>query len=405
MTPSEFDRGMLLERARRCGDWMVANQVTDRMDANRGRSIRSYDADTHEKLLAGNWMTGCMAMALLALWKRTGEDPYREAAVLAARYIMSLQVLDREDPHFGAIREITPQSIEFAPRDAASAAWGLAWIAEATGQSIYLDRARLFADWLVDRGMYHGWPIYAVYMDPKLDNFYSRGSFQSGAGLFLHDLFQFTGDAKYVERGLLPIASIYRDQFITDEGKLILERDPFTGAVTSPRPDEQDMPVHMINDDFGAAMMIAAAKLFSDDSYVNRAALYARWVASVQDPDGGYEQGRIPSGVPVSEMYFRDLGEILNDAGLIAAADRAMSKLLTMQYLDHPDPCVSGAFQGMYEGKEQNRWGRTCVNMRTSCYALMALLKAESKLADIWLGTHNKPFTDHRWTGLHDLVW
>ena len=43
--------------------------------------------------------------------------------------------------------------------------------------------------------------------------------------------------------------------------------------------------------------------------------------------------------------------------------------------------------------------------MRTSCYALMALLKAESKLADIWLGTHNKPFTDHRWTGLHDLVW
>jgi len=45
------------------------------------------------------------------------------------------------------------------------------------------------------------------------------------------------------------------------------------------------------------------------------------------------------------------------------------------------------------------------MNMRTTSYALIALLKAESNLADIWLGIHNKPFRDNRWVGLHDLIW
>ena len=44
-------------------------------------------------------------------------------------------------------------------------------------------------------------------------------------------------------------------------------------------------------------------------------------------------------------------------------------------------------------------------SLRTSGYALIALLKAESDLADIWLGIHNKPFRDHRHVGLHKLVW
>ena len=385
---------------------MVRNQITDRFDANKGRGIRSYDADTHEKVLTGNWMTGTMAMSLLALWRRTGNSEYLDAAVSAGRYIMSLQVMDQSDRHFGAIREITPQSIEFAPRDATSGAWGLAWLAEATGEAIYLDRARLFADWLVENGMYRGWPLYAIYMDDKLDNFYSRGSFQSGAGLFLFDMYGLTGDVKYIERGLLPIATIYRDEFITDSGKLILERDPFTGKVTHAFDENAEVvPQHAINDDFGAAMMIQASRFFGDRSFIEKTAVFARWVASIQDPDGGYFGGRIPSAVPVSEMFMRDIGGELGDARLTEAADLALAKLVSMQYVDHPDPLIRGAFNGVYEGKEPNRWGRTCVNMRTTSYALAALVKAESDIAGIWLGAHNKPFEDHRWKGTHDLVF
>ena len=405
MAQQVFNSDFLLDRSIKCGDWMIRNQITDRMDANKGRSIRSYDADTKELRLTGNWMCGTMAASLCALYKRTSDSRYLEGAINAARYILSLQVMDQTDWHFGAIREITPQSIEFAPRDATSAAWGLVWVAEATGESIYLDRARLFADWLVEKGMYRGWPLYAVYMDPKLDNFYSRGSFQSGTGLFLYDLFRLTGDTKYIERGLLPIATIYRDEFIRDDGRLVLERDPFTGRVTHEVTSLDDLPQHALNDDFGAAMMIQASRLFGDRSFVEKAALFARWVASIQEEDGGFVQGRIPSAVPVSEMYFRDLGEELGDTGLIAAADKALKKLVTMQWLDTGDPRLDGGFQGVYEGSEQKKWGRRCVNMRTSAYALIAMLKAESDLADIWLGTHNKPFQDHRWIGLHDLVF
>lgn len=395
----------LLERAVRCGEWMIRNQITDRQDANRGRSIRSYDADTGEKVLTGNWMCGTMAASLCALRKRTGNDGYLRGAELAGRYIMSLQVMDTRSEYFGAIRELTPQSIEFAPRDATSAAWGLVWLADATGDQLYLDRARLFGDWLVEKGMYNGWPLYAVYMDPKLANFYSRGSFQSGAGLFLHDLFMLSGDAKYVEKGLQPIARVYRDDFINDDGSLNLDRDLFTGEITSPRPGDTRLPQHAYNDDFGAAMMVAASRLFGDPSYMRKAALFAHWLIRNQDADGGYEGGTIPSAVPVSEMIFRDYGTLMDDRMLLDAADRTLDRILEMQYIDHPDTCIDGAFHGVYEGSKTNKRGRICVNMRTTAYSLMALLKAESDLADIWLGIHNKPFRDQRWVGTHDLVW
>jgi hypothetical protein len=396
----------LIDRAVACGDWMVRNQVTDRHDANRGRSLRSFDLATGEKLFTGNWMCGTMLSSLLALHKRTQKDEYKWAAELAGRYIISLQVMDRQDRHFGAIRELTPQSIEFAPRDATGAAWGLVWLAEATGNPLYSQRACLFADWLIEHGMYAGWPLYAIYMDDRLDNFYSRGSFQSGTGLFFHDLFMLTGDARYIERGLAPIARIYRDEFVNTDGSLVLERDPFTGRVTSPKPgDGKPTQQHAYNDDFGAAMLIAASRFFDDSSYLEKAAAFAHWLADAQDDDGGFVGDDIPSAVPVSAMIFRDVGALTGDPALLAAADKSMSKLMAMQYLNTGDPCIDGGFHGIYEGKESQQRGRTCVNMRTSAYALIAILKAESDLADIWLGIHNKPFSDHRWTGMHDLIW
>jgi len=350
-------------------------------------------------------MTGTMLMSLLALWKRTSDERYLKSAELAGRYIMSLQVMDQDDEYFGAIRELTPQSIEFAPRDAVSAAWGLVWLYEATRNHLYLRRARLFADWLIQKGMYRGWPLYAVYMDPDLENFYSRGSFHSGTGLFFHDLFLFSGDQRYIEKGLLPIATIYRDEFIRDDGSLNLDIDPFTGRVTSPVPGQARLPQHAYNDDFGAAMMIAASRFFDDPSYIQKASLFAHWLASVQEGDGSFAGGEVPSAVPVSEMIFRDIGEIMGDKTLLEHADLSLDKLLKMQWIDTGDPRIDGGFVGVYEGKDERKWGRTCVNMRTTSYALIALLKAESDLEDIWLGIHNKPFRDHRWVGLHDLVW
>jgi hypothetical protein len=219
------------------------------------------------------------------------------------------------------------------------------------------------------------------------------------------DYCEHTGDAKFIERGLKPIARIYRDDFINDDGSLNLDRDPFTREVTSPEPGQTKLPQHAYNDDFGASMMLAASRLFNDDSYMNKAALFARWLVRHQGEDGGYEGGEIPSAVPVTEMIFRDYGTLMDDQVLLSAADKTLEKLVGMQFTDTGDPRIDGGFLGVYEGTEPKRAGRMCVNMRASAYALIALLKAESDLADIWLGIHNKPFRDQRWVGTHDLIW
>ena len=209
-----MDQSQLFDRARRCAEWMLKNQITERLDANRGRCIRCCDLATGHVTLTGNWQTGVLTMCLCALHKRTGDAEFLRRAEFAGRYIMSLQVMDQSDRrYFGTLREITPQSIEVAPRDATTAAWGLVWLYNATKNPLYLQRAVLFGEWHMKHGMYAGWPLYSVYMDPAIPDHYMQGGFQSGTGLFYHDLFMASGDARFIENGFKPIAVNYRGHF------------------------------------------------------------------------------------------------------------------------------------------------------------------------------------------------
>ena len=401
-----MDKDQLLSAATACGEWMLANQVQSRMDANRGRMINCYDEETGFFRLTHSWTTGCAAMALLALHRRTKDERYLEAAVFAARYIVSLQVMDpRDTSYYGVIREITPQSIEFAPRDATSAAWALVWVYSETRDPLYLDRAVLFGRWHMEHGMHEGWPLYACYMDDTMDNFYAQGSFQSGTGLFYHDLFRASGDARFVARGFRPIATRYRDHFFNPDGSTIPERDGFTKQRTR---SDSDSRGHSHNDDFGAAMLQTAADFFHEESYREVARGFAHWLAGDQKEDGAFRSGPEPAGIPVALMYFHDLGTHYRDEALLAARRPALERLLATQFRDTANPKLDGAFQGRYENEtdpETPRYGRRCVNMRTNAYAVMALLKLESDLPDIWLGRHNQPFVDPLRKGQPHLVW
>ena len=175
----------LLDIAEKTANWMVVNQISDRLDANKGRTINYYEPASKRFSLTTSWETGGVCMGLLAMHKRTGEKIYLDRAELAGRYIMSLQIMDpREDRYYGAIRECTPQSLEFCPRDATTAAWALIWLYESTKNSEYLDRAVLFGNWHMKHGMYKGWPLWAVIMDGEFTDCFARGSFPSGPGLF-----------------------------------------------------------------------------------------------------------------------------------------------------------------------------------------------------------------------------
>jgi hypothetical protein len=404
---------IVLKAALDCAEWEIRNQARDRLDANRGRFIRSYDKASGRLIHTGNWQTGTALMSLLSVYRRTMDKKYLEAAEYAGHYIMSLQILDQYDPKFyGAIRELTPQSMEFDPRDATSAAWALVWLYKFTGEDEYLRRAVLFGDFHLKYCMCEGWPLYSFYMEKRFANFFARGSFQSGTGLFYHDLFMASKDPRYIEFGLRPIADNYLKYFLKDDGEIILEREIFTWNTRVESEQANVTPnMHLFNDDFGAAMLQTASDLFKDEKYRNGACKFAQWLAKKQDKDGGFCKGVHPSAVPVAMMCFYDLGKYYNDTTLLEAGEKALVKLLSMQYHDTGDARLDGAFKGSYEGpKDFPGGGEMCVNNRVTSYALNALIKAESDIEDIWLGRNNKKFEDplgecarkNKW---HDLKW
>ncbi|MCF7837217.1 MAG: hypothetical protein K9N49_01160 [Candidatus Marinimicrobia bacterium] len=399
-----MDNQLLLERMACCTEWQIRNQVTDRQDANRGRFIRSYDQATGHLILTGNWQTGTALMALLAVYRLTGDPRCLDAAELAGRYIMSLQVMDSADKYYGAIRELTPQSLEFAPRDATSAAWALVWLYTFTGDETYLRRAILFAEFHLKYCMCEGWPLYACYMTTELDDFLARGSFQSGTGLFYYDLFMASKDPRYIASGLRPIADNYRKYFIREDGSLVQEREIFTWA-EKPGAAEQGHTspnMHAFNDDFGAPMLWAAAGLFGDEEYRLTALRFVRWLAA--HLPGNWEH--TPSAVPMGLMYFNDFGNYYQDQELLTAREWALGALLNMQYLDRGDPKLDGAFKGRYEGAAGvPGGGARCLNNRTTSYALIALAKLAGDPENIWLGARNSPFVDPLTLGPHLLKY
>ena len=391
------DSKALLNAAQRTADWMVANQITDRLNANKGRGLGTYVKDTGYERLTANWETGCLCMCLLAMYRRTGKEIYLQRAELAGRYIMSLQIMDsREKRYYGAIREITPQSLEFCPRDATTAAWGLVWLYNATKNPLYLDRATLFGDWHMTYGMYEGWPLHGMIMDGAFTDRYAKGPFQSGTGLFYYDLFMASGDCRYIQNGMKPIAQNYRDYFFREDGSIIQQRDIFTNKEPPSHAGQEGVQyqMHEFNDDFGNAMLQTAADLFDDESYREKAYLYTRWLASVQDEDGGFLNGQAPSGIPIALMYFDELGARCSDDELLAAREKALKKVLSMQRAETGDAKLEGGFRGHCPETNVEGAADRSVNMRTTQYALIALLKLESDLGGFWLSRHNELFTD-----------
>lgn len=391
-----MDKRALSDAAKMTADWMIRNQVESRLDANKGRCLGSYDQATRHHRLTASWETGCLCMALLAANKRFGDDLYLHRAELAGRYIMSLQNMDhRVRRQYGVIREITPQSLEFCPRDATTAAWGLVWLHNVTKNPEYLDRATLFAEWHMEYGMHDGWPLHGVIMDGKFTDHYARGGFQSGTGLFYYDLFMASGDCRYIERGMKPIAQNYRDHFFKENGRIIQHREVFSNKEEVHLGQENvAYNMHEFNDDFGNAMLQTAADTFEDESYREKARQYAHWLISMIDENHEFDDGRAPSGIPVSLMYFHDLGEHYQDETLLDARDEMLEKLLSMQHRDTGDPKLDGAFKGAYHGPSGPGAGELSMNMRTTQYALIALLKLESDLGGFWLSRHNDKFID-----------
>ena len=364
-------------------DWLVRNQVRDPNDANRGRFPGGYDLRTGKYLHSINWTTATGLMGLLATWKRTKEEKYLEAAVLAGEYLKSLQMLDEDEPgQHGYLREVTPQTQWGFPRDALTAAWGLLWLYQATNDEDYLRAVWFFNEWYMREALVLGWPLWGVDLrGDKYINEHLEGSFHGGNAAYFHDYKRVTGMKIFSERGIRFTADYYMKTFLQEDGsvKVIHLRDGsgYLDGEDSPKYPAHWQRMHRYNDDFAAIGLLAAYMQYGGAKYLAAARRHAEWLLSEQRPDGSFGDPAVPPASATAPMLFLDLYRLTGEARYFDAAHRAGSHLLTLQVRKPEDPIAHGGFRGYCD--ETGETGHF-LNLRTGAYALIALWKLEGEV-------------------------
>jgi hypothetical protein len=366
------------DAALRTADWLAANQVTEWSDANRGRFLATFDPSRETASLTDNWMGGAAVMGLLMAYHRTGDTRYLDAACLGGDYLKTIQIADESVPgHLGAFREITPQTTWCYTRDALTAAWALLWLYHETGDQDALRRVRLFTRWFEQVAMEDGWPLWEVnFRGEAYRNRSLEGSFHGGSGGFFYDLWRVTGDEEALER-LRFIADHLCERFISESGevRVIYDRDAgrFIDGVEDAQFPQVWQRMHRYNDDFSPITLLGAHERFGNDVYLGRAEAFARWLMGEQRPEGGFGDPDVESADATGVIELLDLAAITGNQECAEAARRAGVHLLSLQD-QSPDPRARGGFLEMSANPETPH---RIVNIRTSAYALIALLKLE----------------------------
>ena len=361
------------QAAIRAGDWFLNTQVKDEVDANRGRYLycRHFDSNTFQR--SSGWQTAFGIMAVLSLHKLTGEKKYLDSAALAVEWLKSLQILDQRDPTlYGAFREETQLFNWSHPRDAVSSAWGLLCYAQYVGDEDCMERAKIFADWMIKYAFKGDWPKCTVNLGPGgLPNNDLLGSFQSGGILFFHDLYDASQEERYKQTAKR-MSDFYADNFFNEQGELtvFLESTP---EIDAQWPQAwRDM--HRVNDDFGSIALVRSYEVFQCEKYRKRLDAFMHWTFSIEKPGGGFLNPEMEVGsatVPIAlDRYL----------SLVSPKDKPLCELVMMRCLDHlltfqqtsDDKQIDGAFLGLdIQCKSgHGRW----VNIRCTAYAILALL-------------------------------
>ena len=370
------------EAAIRTADWMVENQVRNWGDANNGRFLSDYNPETGSANYSNDWMTASSIMGLLMTWRRTGEKKYLDAACRAGGYLKTLQILDeRNEKYFGAIREDTPQTTWCYPRDALTAAWAMLWLYDETGDEEYLYRVNLFIDWFKNEVMVDGWPLWEVnYRGEPYKNIHLEGSFHGGDGAFFYDYYRITGDKSHLDDGLKFIADHLLERFLQEDGSYRIiwhkEKKKYLDGEDSPRYPLGWQIMHRYNDDFSGITLMDAWIYFGDRKYLEGMEKFAAWLMKNQQEDGSFHPDYVASASATVPIELIDLYRLTENEKYLRSAIRAGKHLLTLQETELTDKKAFGGFYGM----SNNDLGkRERIILRTSSYALIALLKLEGK--------------------------
>lgn len=372
----------------RVADWMVNNQVTNGYDANHGRF--PFTVNSREMKIesySSNWMTGVSVMGMLMMYHRTGDVKYLEAAKRGGEYIKTLQILDTREPKFfGALREDSPQSNWCHPRDGLTGVWGLLWLYEETKEPEYLERIKMFNSWFVGQAMSKGWPAWSFYFYDRQPDFL-QGSFHGGDGAYFFDYYRIVGDPSYIDNGMRFIVDYAMEKFIGPDGKVRVIFDGQQGKYIEDGVTFDGMQkMHRHNDDFMSISILDAYFLFGEDRYLERVEAYVKWLISEQREDGGFGKPDVPPAAATGPILLADLYRITMNPEYQKAAIKAAKFLLSLQENSPDNKLIHGGFYGY--GNSWNSGQREIINLRTSTYALIALLKLEG----VEKGPYYSPF-------------
>ena len=363
------------EAARLSAYWFLQNQNTPSQpwggvynSADEGRFLYEYYPTTGWSRGMGVWGQTLGIFSLLAL-RETGIDLSVQArgvagacllgAIRAARYMMTLQILDtRDERRFGAFREHNPQASFSFPRDAATGAFGLLALYRLTHEQEYLERARMFCKWYMTYGSdKQGWPVVTfpfTTCQPKDQHL--AGLWQVGGGLAYYYLSELTGEREWVEQGLRPI--VERSLTMFDDSNQ-----------ANGKGGMADLHGLHGNDDFATMTMLAAYQAFGEKKYLDRFARNVSMLMACQHADGSFRNfaGCFMAGLTMLDalQLGDELPKSLDRKAVTDAVARAADFGLTVQETQLRDP---RAFGGMY-GQSMYQVARDRIHQRSTGYA------------------------------------
>ena len=357
-----------LDRARRLADWIVANQTPDEdylADAGNFPFVVSAEGVPRA---ANNWNHAFAIMGLLAAGKVFGEERYTQAALRMGRYLATLQIFDPfHRRHYGAFREMTPQTPWCYVRDALSAAWAMAELYRATGNGDWLARARLWEEWFRREGLDEtGWPWWGVMFDEPFPHHLGKmrndvhGCFHGGGLNFFYLMYRITGDRIHVDPFYEAIADRFVGEIQQADG---LFRSTLAATGKVPESDPQN-GLHRANDDLGTLGLLGAWRIYGKERYREGIGRFLDCVFAAQREDGAFEDSC--AAIPVVLNIVREAEGVVGPrTAAPEAASRALKALFRRQ-VDSADPRRAGAL-------DETGSGECCA--RSICYALIVLLK------------------------------
>ena len=374
----DWNRIVNKEKGLRCAekiaDWIYGMQPLRHEQHVQVGSVPAVICLTGEEIQPHNWTTAFAVMGLLGSAEAFNNALYREAALDMGEYLKTLQVFNPFcAENYGAIREYNPQTTWCFTRDALSAAWAFIVLYKATGDKEYLERAHLWGEWYLNKGLDEsGWPVSAVVFTPsriKQAEPVTKwntllGYFQAGGLNYLKLMADVTGDQEWTGKAYYNIADMLVKYMQEPSG-----RYSSVEKATKKFPENRNHP--FVRDDFASLGLLGAYKLSGNKSYLESVEKYLRYAYDRQREDGSFDKCTASSAVVLNITLEADG---IADTSFIKAQQvtRAFDHLLGAQ-------CDGYINRRMRGGLLEDPDGIGLANqthLRGSGYGLLFLLKA-----------------------------